>query len=56
MPEGRDKLRYMCDDLDRAALNREIVKKGLYTECYPSDEELAERGVPMAPKGSQPVS
>ena len=31
--------RYLCDDLERAALNREIVKRKIMLDAYPSQKE-----------------
>ena len=40
--------RYLCDDLERAALNREIVKRKIMLDDYPSQagpENLREPSV-----------
>jgi hypothetical protein len=45
MPESQ--FRYMCDDLERAAQNREMVKQKACTKDYPTDEELQAKGIPI---------
>lgn len=44
----RKSYRYMCADLDRATLNRKIVKERLYVEAYPTDAQLKAKGVPIS--------